>query len=147
MAENAKRKQGGRPFRKGQSGNPKGKAPGTRHRATQMAEQLMEADGAAIVQAVLAAAKGGDMTAARIVLDRIAPVRKGRPVVLKGVPVVKTASDIAGAMAALTASMAAGEVTPDEAQTIASVFEMRRRALETEELERRLLALEMGQKP
>ena len=112
-----------------------------------MAEQLMEADGAAIVQAVLAAAKGGDMTAARIVLDRIAPVRKGRPVVLKGVPVVKTASDIAGAMAALTASMAAGEVTPDEAQTIASVFEMRRRALETEELERRLLALEMGQKP
>ena len=111
-----------------------------------MAEQLMEADGAAIVEAVLAAAKGGDMTAARIVLDRIAPVRKGRPVTLDSMPLVKTASDVANAMAVLTAAMAAGEVTPDEAQTLANVYEMRRRALETQEFEQRLLALEAGQR-
>jgi hypothetical protein len=33
-AENAAGKQRGRPFRKGRSGNPSGKAKGTRHRAT-----------------------------------------------------------------------------------------------------------------
>ena len=45
-----------------------------------LAEKLMQDDAKDIVEAVLKAAKGGDMTAARMVLDRIAPARKGRPV-------------------------------------------------------------------
>jgi hypothetical protein len=45
-------------------------------------------------------------------------------------------------VAALTAAMASGDVTPDEAVTVASIFEMRRKALETEELSLRLEALE-----
>ena len=39
-------------------------------------------------------------------------------------------------------AMAQGEVTPDEAATIASVFEIRRKAIETFEFEQRLTALE-----
>jgi hypothetical protein len=38
-------------------------------------------------------------------------------------------------MATLTTAMASGDMTPDEAATAASVFEFRRKALETEELE------------
>jgi hypothetical protein len=141
MAENAAGKQRGAPFQKGQSGNPNGKPRGARHKVTVLAEKLMHDDAEAIVAAVMAAAKGGDMTAARLVLERIAPVRKGRPVWLD-LPKIETASDVAAAMAALTLAMASGEVTPDEAATVASVFEVRRKALETEELEKRLLALE-----
>jgi hypothetical protein len=87
------------------------------------------------------AAKGGDMTAARLILERISPVRRGRPVYLE-LPAVRTAADIATAMTALTTAMASGDLTPDEAATVASVLEMRRKVLETEEIELRLQALE-----
>nr|WP_294538737.1 DUF5681 domain-containing protein [uncultured Rhodoblastus sp.] len=144
MAETTGRKQRGAPFQRGRSGNPAGRPQGARHKATMLAEKMMEDDAAEIVKAVIAAARSGDMTAAKIIIDRIAPLRRGRPVRLD-LPPVESASDVATATAALVAAMGAGEVTPDEAMTIASVFELRRRALESEEFEQRLLALE-GQK-
>ena len=60
-------------IRPGASGNPAGKPKGTRHRATQMAEKLMENDATDVVNAVITAAKQGDMVAARLILERIAP--------------------------------------------------------------------------
>jgi Family of unknown function (DUF5681) len=141
VTENSAKKQRGTPFRKGQSGNPSGKPKGARNKTTVLAEKLMQDDAKVIVQAVLDAAKGGDMTAARLVLDRISPVRRGRPVYLE-LPSAKTAFDVSAAMTALTMAMARGDITPDEAATVAAVFEVRRKALETEELELRLQALE-----
>ena len=141
MAENTGGKQRGAPFRKGQSGNPSGKPPGARNKTTMLAEKLMQDDARDIVKVVLEAAKAGDMTAARLVLERIAPVRKGRPVYFD-LPPVNTAADIAAAMAALTTAMASGEVTPDEAATVASVLEMRHEILEAGTHELRLRALE-----
>jgi hypothetical protein len=58
----------GKPFEPGNPGKPKA----ARHQTTIAAEKLMQGDSEAIVRAVIDAAKGGDMTAARIVLDRIA---------------------------------------------------------------------------
>jgi hypothetical protein len=57
-------------WRQGHSGNPRGRPKGARHRATILAEQLMQGDAEDVVRAVIAAAKGGDMTAAKIILDR-----------------------------------------------------------------------------
>jgi hypothetical protein len=127
----------GKPFSEGNAGKPKG----ARHRSTVMAEKLMRNETDAIVRAVIDKAKSGDMVAARIVLDRIAPVRKGSPVHLV-LPAAKTASEVADAVTALIASMAAGEITPDEAATIGSVLELRRKAIETGEFESRLAKLE-----
>ena len=141
MAENSAGKQRGAPFQKGQSGNPSGKPPGTRNRTTTLAEKLMQDDARDIVKVVLEAAKGGDMTAARLVLERIAPVRKGRPVYFD-LPPVNTAADIAAAMAALTTAMASGDLTPDEAATVASVLEMRRKTMADDAVLMRLIALE-----
>jgi hypothetical protein len=43
--------------------------------------------------------------------------------------------------------MADGEITPDEANAVASVIETKRKAIETQELEQRVAALEaQGQK-
>jgi hypothetical protein len=141
VAENSATKQRGTPFKKGQSGNPSGKPPGARNKTTILAEKLMHDDVKEIVKVVVEAAKGGDMTAARLILERIAPVRKGRPVYFD-LPPAKTAADIAAAMTAVTTAMASGDLTPDEAVTVASVLEMRRKALETEEFMLRLQALE-----
>ncbi len=60
-------------WKKGQSGNPAGKTPGSRNKATQMVMALMEGGAKAIVQQVVKAAKEGDLTAAKLVLDRLAP--------------------------------------------------------------------------
>jgi hypothetical protein len=141
VAENSAGKQRGAPFRKGQSGNPSGKPPGTRNKTTMLAEKLMRDDARDIVRVVLEAAKGGDMTAARLVLERIASVRKGRPVYFD-LPPVNTAADIAAAMAALTTAMASGDLTPDEAATVASVLEMRRKTMADDAVLMRLIALE-----
>ena len=66
-------------FQKGQSGNPAGKPKGARHKTTLLAERLMQDDAERIVNAVITAACNGDMTAAKIILDRICPPRRSRP--------------------------------------------------------------------
>ena len=43
-AANTARNQRGRPFTKGQSGNPAGKPKGARHRATLAAEALLDGE-------------------------------------------------------------------------------------------------------
>jgi Family of unknown function (DUF5681) len=50
MAENVVRKQRGRPFPKGQSGNPAGKPKGTRHKATRAMEALLDGEADAITR-------------------------------------------------------------------------------------------------
>ncbi|MDA8231696.1 MAG: hypothetical protein M0006_10190 [Magnetospirillum sp.] len=127
----------GRPFAPGNPGRPKG----ARHRLTVMAEKLMEDDAKEVVQAVLTAAKAGDMTAARLVLDRIAPPRKGRPVVFD-LPEVETAADVLTALGSVVQAVAAGDLTPDEGLTVAGLLEAKRKAIETVEIERRIAVLE-----
>lgn len=140
-AASTPRKQGGRPFQKGQSGNPAGRPAGSRNQASIMAEKLMADESDAIVRTVIDAAKSGDMVAARLVLERLCPVRKGRPVTIN-LPKVETVNDVAVALGAVTQAMAVGEITPDEAATVGSVLEVKRRTFETIELERRIAALE-----
>ncbi len=132
-------------FQPGKSGNPRGKAPGTRNKTTMAVEALLEGQAEALTQAAIAKALEGDGAALRLCLDRIAPVRKGAPVRFD-LPPVETAGDLAAAMGALVQAMAQGELSPDEAATAAGVLELRRRAIETMELEARLSALEAKKK-
>jgi hypothetical protein len=140
-AANAAPKQRGKPFPKGRSGNQAGKRPGTRHRATIMAEQLMAGDLEAVIAKVVKKAKAGDMTAAKMILDRLAPVRKGSPVKFSLPPIV-TVDDVVSAQTAITAAMSSGRLTPTEAVEVSAVVELARRAIETGQLEARLAAIE-----
>src|SRR5580704_13537064 len=72
----------------------------------------------------------------RLCVERLVPLRKGRPVVFD-LPPVKTAADVAGAVGELSRAMAAGELTTDEASAAASVIEMHRRAIEYRQGRRR----------
>ncbi len=74
--ENTEKKQENGRFRKGQSGNPKGKPKGARHRSSLMAERLFADEIQDICKTVIAEAKAGDMQAAKIILDRLLPPRK-----------------------------------------------------------------------
>lgn len=131
----------GRPFEKGKSGNPAGKRPGTKARATLAAEQLLDGEAEAITRKAIDLALAGDTTALRLVLDRIVAPRKDRPVRF-ALPPMKTADDAASAMAAVAAAVAAGDLTPTEAASLANVVETFRRTLETTDLARRVAELE-----
>jgi len=57
-------------------------------------------------------------------------------------PALRSAADAASAMAALTAAVAAGEVTPGEAADLSRLVESYTRALEVNEFDRRLRVVE-----
>jgi len=139
--DNSTGKQRGKPFQKGQSGNPKGKPKGARHRVTLLAEKLMQDDAKAIVDAVLTAAKDGDMTAAKLVLERIAPARKDSPVAFE-LPKIERPADAVAASAAILAAVAAGDLTPSEADGVLRLLAEHVKIVETTELEERLKRLE-----
>jgi hypothetical protein len=56
--------------------------------------------------------------------------------------VIHTRADVLTALSEVVSVMARGEITPDEAATIAGVIELKRKSIETVEIERRLTELE-----
>ena len=138
MAKNSKS------FTKGQSGNPGGKPKGTRNKTTLAMEALLDGEAEAITRKVIEKAKEGDMVAIQLCLERTISAVKSRLIEID-LPPVETAEDIEAVQGAVIAAMAKGEITPDDASTIANVLEARRRALETVELEKRLDILEKAQ--
>jgi len=145
ISSNVGRKPDGR-FAPGNRANPHGRPAGSRNKATLALEMLMADDAAEVVAATIAAAKAGDIAAARLVLDRVLPPRKGRPVQLD-LPPVATASDLLAALSATLDAMAAGEIRPEEAAVVAGVLEAKRKAIETVDIEARLARLEQQQQP
>src|SRR4051794_18582712 len=91
-AETTAQKQRGKPFSKGQSGNPGGRPMGARNKATLAMEALLDGEAEAITRKVIDMAKEGDTTAMRLVMDRILPPRKERPVTFT-MPKLETAAD------------------------------------------------------
>ena len=76
-----------------------------------------------------------------MILSRVWPARKGRPISLD-IPPINGSADLAAAVAAVIAAVAAGDVTPDEGQAVAALLEAHRRAIETTDLDKRIAALE-----
>ncbi len=141
--ENTGAKQAGR-WKPGQSGNPAGKPKGTRHRATQAVEALLEGQAEALTQKAIEKALGGDGVALRLCLERIAPARKDAAVCFD-LPAIATAADTVTASSALLEAVAAGNVTPDEASRIMGLLTSHKTLVEVCQLERRIEALEAKQ--
>ena len=128
-------------FLPGQSGNPAGKRPGTRNRATLIREALRGDEEMALARAVIDKATAGDTVSARFLLGLLCPrpLPRGRAIALE-LPEGARAGDTVAAFNATLLAMAAGEITPDEALTITRVFDGRLQALRAWELERHMIA-------
>lgn len=139
--ENTAGKQRGVPFKPGQSGNPAGKPKGTRHKTTLAIEALLDGQATALTQKAIELALEGDMTALRLCMDRLAPIRRDRPVTFD-LPRIETADDLPMATQAIMEAVASGELTPSEAAELGKLVDAHAKAIEVTDLHRRLSALE-----
>jgi hypothetical protein len=140
-AAKAAKMQRGKPFKAGQSGNPAGKAKGTRNAATVAMEALLDGQAEALTQKVINMALEGDITALRLCLDRVLPARKDRPVTFT-LPPINTPQDAAATISAVLAAVAAGELTPSDASEISKLIEVYVETVKTAEFAERLNQLE-----
>src|SRR5262245_58141877 len=111
-----------KPFRPGQSGNPQGRPRGSRNATTIAIESLLDGQAKALTQKAVDLAWSGDLSALRICLDRILPVRKHRPIEFE-LPAIKTIADAPKAIGAITEAVARDEITVSDAADISRLVE------------------------
>lgn len=126
-----------KPWKPGQSGNPKGRPPGVgevaRLRAA-IAEHVPE-----IVAQLVAAAKGGDVQAARLLLERVVPPMKAAEM---PAALVLPQGSITEQGRAVLSALGAGDIEPTQAAQLLTSLGTLARLIETDELTARVAALE-----
>jgi hypothetical protein len=78
---------------------------------------MMEGEGEAIGRKCIELALAGDLTAIKLVLDRVAPARKGRPI-----PTIDVKKG-EGSVEALLRAVLEGVISPDEGKSIVDMIE------------------------
>ena len=140
-AANTAEVQRGRPFLKGVSGNPAGKPKGARHKTSLAVEALLEGEAENITRKAIEMAKAGDITAIKLVLERLVPAKREREVYIE-LGNINTASDLAEASNRIAKGVGGGILTPGEAQGLMNILEGRRKIIDTHELAERITRLE-----
>jgi len=125
-------------FRKGTSGNPKGRPKGLLDRRTVFREHLQQ-HATELVQKVVKLALAGDVGALRLCLERVCPALrpKDEPVKLGELKGTLTEQG----QAVLTA-IGTGQLTPAEGASLLQGLAAQARLVETDDLARRVQALE-----
>ncbi len=126
-------------FEKGNPGGP-GRPPG-RSIAYELLDRLGEDKAEELFKAVLQQAHDGKPQAATILMNRIWPRRRGRPVNL-ALPPIKGARDLLAAQSAVAQALSDGELTPQEAADVSTVLEKHRRMVDLVQVEERVKTLE-----
>jgi hypothetical protein len=134
-------KQRGRPFVKGQSGNPAGRPRRTRSGSANAVQLALESEAEALGRKAVELALNGDAAALRLCLDRLMPLRRDRAVAL-ALPSVRGAGDITAAMATIIAAVTRGKISPREGVDLAKLVDILMRAIETRDFDSRLRVLE-----
>ncbi len=108
-------------FKKGKSGNPGGRKKGTPDKRSQLRELIKPHAAALVEKAVRLALDGGDVSALRLLIDRIIPPIKAvsEPVALAGIP---TTGTLAEKIDAIFHAAATGKISIDEGQALASIL-------------------------
>lgn len=125
-------------FRPGQSGNPKGRPKDTR---TAELREMLRAESGALIAKAVELAKDGDPQALRLCLERILPPLKGKDTAVS-IPGLVNAQTLSEKGEAVLDAAAEGTITPTEAATLVQSLAGLSRVIETDDLEKRIEALE-----
>jgi hypothetical protein len=136
------RKRGpGKPFQPGNHYG-RGRPAGSPNKSTALLRVLLDEEGEAIMRTAINLAKEGEPSALKLCLERLVPPCKERSISLQLPGDITTAEGTLGALAAVVDALARGQITPGETLAVAQVLDTCRHAVETQELDRRLTALE-----
>jgi Family of unknown function (DUF5681) len=144
-AEQSAKKQRGRPFEPGQSGNPNGRPKGARNRVTRAVEALIDGQGEALGAKAVEKALQGDSPMLRALLSTLVPPRRERTVEFE-LPKIESAADADKASLAVITACAAGELSLHEANQIMGLISTHVRVVEVAE-EARAAVREKKQSP
>ncbi len=128
-------------WKPGQSGNPKGKTPGSgelqRLRAS-IAEHVPS-----ILEQLVTAAQGGDVQAARLILERVLPpVKATEQAIELDLP---TDGTLTTTGRAVLSAVASGDLAPSQGAALLGAIGSLARVIEIDELDARLTKLEEQQ--
>jgi hypothetical protein len=140
-ADNTASQQRGRPFKRGQSGNPAGRPKGARNTTTLAIEALLDGEAQMLTRKAIELAKNGDIAALRLCMDRILPTRRDRPVMFDLTP-IEGPKDAAKTISVMLAAVASGELNPTDAVEVCKLVDSYIRAFEATELTERVEQLE-----
>lgn len=129
--------KGGAQWRPGQSGNPKGRKPGTGE-VTKLRNAIAKHI-PGILNQVVEAAKNGDLQAARLLLDRVIPPLKASE---SPVELTLPNGSLTDQGRAVLAAVGAGTLAPSQGTQLLSAIGTLARVSEIDEIEQRLAALE-----
>jgi hypothetical protein len=123
-------------FAKGVSGNPSGRP---KSESTVLRAKLAE-HGEAVARVVLDAAKAGDLTACKLILERLLPALKSTAAPV-AVEIPKDAG-LTDSGRAILGAITGGDLPPDIGAQLVAALGSLARVSEIDELEKRLAALE-----
>jgi len=126
-------------FQLGQSGNPAGRKPGTKDCRTELRD-LFRAHAPSLIAKAVEMALAGDATALRLCMDRV--VSPLRATSSSSQPFILGHGSLSVQAERVTAGLAEGILSADQANALMSMITAQARILETAELARRIEALE-----
>jgi len=107
-------------FKPGQSGNPAGRAVGSRNKKTLAAEARLFEHAQELVDNLVERAKNGEPAAMRLAMERILPAGRGRPLPIE-LPPVRSAADADAAAAVIMDALKQGALSAREAVDLINV--------------------------
>ena len=107
------------PFVKGQSGNPAGRPVGCKNKINRDFDEDLLKKGEYLRDNLFKLFSMGNATALRLVMQRMSPVAKGRPIEIE-LPPLNSPADRPAAMEAIKQALCEGEITIDEATGLIS---------------------------
>ena len=119
----------------------RGRPPGSRNKDVSGWQEVLESHGETLIKKCLFMAMQGNITPLRLCFEQLFPARRQRVLQFK-LPALKTMTDLASASETVVRGVTGGRLTPSEGQAFTVMLDGRRRMIETEELEKRLRALE-----
>ena len=128
-------------FKKGNSGNPSGRPPGSRNKATLAIEQLLEGEGGQLARKAVELAKKGNIQALRLCLERLIPTCKDRRIEMPLKP-GENPNDPPFSYVDVMTAIGKGQITPAEGLALAQIMTAHVNSVEAKDLARRVEELE-----